>query len=167
LGLAFVGIGAVVWAKRGGMGASSSLPSATTIQHLAQIVCKNEILPKIVNAYPQAKMTQEELQKQTLGEGMARLQQFHDQLPSVIDPIVPELKNNASAWNEIEAMAKEASQLAHVRKAQSEITQKVQKFTSIVKSEVKTRCPASLEQPENDRYAEFAVGALLGYLGSK
>src|ERR1700676_617081 len=91
------------WAYHARVQATSR--SAATIQ-LANVLCARGTLAGVVNAYPQSHMSRDELGQQTLGEGLGRLNEFRSALPTLVDPIVPDLKSDPRAWAYMADIAK-------------------------------------------------------------
>jgi hypothetical protein len=160
VGIVLIGVGWWVYHSR----AQATSRSAATTQ-LASVLCDRGTLAKVVDAYPQSHMSRDGLGAQTLGEGLGRLSEFRSVLPSLVDPIVPELKSDPRAWAYMADVAKRtrSPQLLSDRS----LRQGVEDFTQGVAAAMRSSCPTQFQNAGMDKFGEFGIGAILGDLGRR
>jgi hypothetical protein len=160
VGIVLIGTG--WWAYHSRAEATSR---AAATNQLATVLCNRGALAEVVNAYPQSHMSSDELGQQTLGEGLARLNDFRSALPTLVDRIVPDLKSDPRAWAYLAEVAKRtrSPQLLSDRS----LRQDVDDFTKRVAASMKSNCPTQFQSAVTDKFAEFGIGAILGDLGRR
>jgi hypothetical protein len=135
-------------------------------QLLASTLCDQDALKKTIDAYPQAHMSKDELSKQTLGEGMQRLQTFQAKLPGIVEPLLPALRADSGAWDRMSDLAKRA--MVEFRKPAGDASFKneYEGFVRDTVAAMRESCPSQFKNDANSEYAEFGVGAIVGRLGA-
>lgn len=133
---------------------------------LASQLCANQLIDPIVDAYPQARMSEAELRGQTLEEGAARLKQFQDQLPGLVGPIVNGLKAAPPAWSEISTLGKRAQTEFRKRNWGRAFKKEFELTTEQTFDQMKRTCPQAFQDPVHAKYATFEIGASISYLGN-
>lgn len=160
VGIVLIGAGWWVYHSRA---QATSRSEATN--ELATVLCDRGTLSKVVDAYPQSHMSRDELGAQTLGEGLGRLNEFRSALPTLVDPIVSDLKSDPRAWAYMADVAKRtrSPQLLSDRSLRHD----VEDFTQRVAASMKSTCPTQFQSAATDKFAEFGIGAILGDLGRR
>lgn len=129
--------------------------------HLAQSLCKHNLMKPVVDAYPQSSMSREDLGKQTIKEGLDRLALFSEKLPAILSPVIPTLLTNWESWQHIVKLGKAGA--IEFRKPKWD-KNFVEEYNGFVKATVLTMrkvCPDSFIPARYGDYAEFAVGAIV------
>lgn len=138
-----------------------------TARQLAQSLCAQNTLQQVIDAYPQAHMSKEALGRQTLGQGLKRLAEFHDKLPAIVQPAFASLQDDPTAWNGVRALAAQVSVQVRRRNWDPGVKKRFTAFLQQTIEDMRTTCPSTFQKPIYNKYADFAVGAVIGAAGSQ
>jgi hypothetical protein len=161
LALCAIAVGVAWWIYHGKMLQESK--AASTL-HLAEVMCETGTLSRIIDAYPQAQMSESELGHQTLGEGLARLQTYRAALPAIVGPLVPQLQSDSKSWAYIGDLAKRVHNGLRLG-SDDKLSREVSGFTKQVAKSMQSMCPSEFQNPTTEKFAEFGIGSVVGELG--
>lgn len=144
---------------------ASAIADRDTARQLAESLCAQNTLQQVVDAYPQAHMSNDALGRQTLGEGLKRLAKFRDKLPAIVQPAFASLQDDATAWNGVRALGAEVSAQVKKRNWDPGVKKRFSTFVQQTVEDMRTTCPNAFQKPVYGKYANFAVGAVIGEVG--
>jgi hypothetical protein len=141
--------------------------TAAAADSLARVLCASDVLTKIISAYPQAQMTEEQLRSMKVSEGLEKAQAFSAALPGIITPVKAQIEKNQTAWNYIYSLSSRGAIEFKKRNWDPQFKLEWTEFAKQTEKQMLSICSGQFGDPQLKKYSEFAIGTILGFFGRK